>query len=68
MARDVFPMEHTLTIVEPIWPKLQNLLFHLKKCFLLHVIIFIIKNIFKNEGVSFEAWAKLLQLFELKID
>ena len=25
MAQDVFSMAHTLTIVEPIWPKLQNL-------------------------------------------
>ena len=26
MAQDVFPIVHTLTIVEPIWPMLQNLL------------------------------------------
>ena len=25
MPQDVFPVEHTLTIVEPIWPMLQNL-------------------------------------------
>ena len=25
LAQDVFPMVHTLTIFEPIWPKLQNL-------------------------------------------
>ena len=35
---------------------------------IIYNIIFIIKNILKNERVSFEAWAKLLQLFELKID
>ena len=25
LAQDVFPMAHTLTIVEPIWPMLQNI-------------------------------------------
>ena len=30
-------------------------------------IIFIIKNILKNERVCFEAWAKLLQLFENRL-
>ena len=25
LAQDVFPMAHTLTIVEPIWPMFQNL-------------------------------------------
>ena len=25
LAQDVFPMAHTLTIIEPIWPMLQNI-------------------------------------------
>ena len=25
MAQDVFPMAHTLTNIEPIWPMLQNI-------------------------------------------
>ena len=25
LAQDVFPMAHTLTIVKPIWPMLQNI-------------------------------------------
>ena len=25
MTQDVFPIAHTLTIIEPIWPVLQNL-------------------------------------------